>query len=265
MKQTLKKMAVLLSVALVCAPMGAMATEKLIVMDSETVAKKRFVVSDTNNTITVKDANEVDRMVVTNTGFIGIGPSTLAAPFTPSVALHAKGTATGSQFRAHYNGLTSSGGGTFVMMHNNGSSSALPTASNRIGAMYFGTEAVHPANNLLGSFYGAGITIYAEGDWSVTAGPPAPGSSVPTAAVVAPAVISMDTATGTEARAERLRISGKGVKVTGAVQIVPKGTKLCNVTYRGTIWVTQANAGLADTAEICVKLANDTYSWKALF
>lgn len=213
-------------------------------------AETRFAVQDA--------AGTTDKMVVTDTGLIGIGTT------TPAAAIHAKGNAVNSQFRAHFNGLTANGGGTFVMLHNNGSVNALPTALNRVGAMYFGTEAINPANNLPGSYYGAGITIIAENDWSVTPGPLGT-NGLPTSVVVAPSYITIDTATGTEARAERLKISGKGIAVRGGVQITPRGVKTCDVNARGTFWVTQGATNVADVVEVCVKQADNTYAWKALF
>ena len=84
-------------------PTGVFAANKLIVQDSPPQG-----VTPTN------------KFVVTDSGFIGSGTD------APAVALHAKGTPSGAQFRAHSNTASASAGASFVMLHNNGSVTALP-------------------------------------------------------------------------------------------------------------------------------------------
>lgn len=258
MKNTIKRFAIAFSVSLICAPMGAMAADKLIVKDSAGT-KDKFVVTDTNQVLKIKDASgTIDKMIVTDSGFVGINT-------IPTVALHGKGNAAQSQFRAHFNGLTSAGGGSFVMMHNNGgtpTSPVLPNSGDRIGTMLFGTESVNPILGGLSPYYGAGITITADAVWSVTSN----GATPPTAIQAIPATIAFQTAGSTGGRVDRFKISSKGVTtVIGALQITPSGTKTCDSTTRGTIWVTNAAAGNDDTAEICIRNASNIYVWKPLF
>lgn len=229
MKQTLKKMAVLISVALVCAPMGAMAANKLIVKDSQ---------------------GTVDKMVVTDSGFIGIGTN------TPGSAIVAQGTDAGSsQFVAYYNALNPSGGGGFAMLHNNGSTALLPKKYDRIGYFYFGTQ------DGTARRYGAGLSVYAEADWV-------------SGSVTQPTYMSFNTSHNS---IERMRITSAGnvgigvpwptqkLEVNGGVKLFTTATRpWCGASNRGTIWVTQGATGVADTLEVCVKQANDTYIWKAL-
>lgn len=228
MKQTLKKMAVLISVALVCAPMGAMAANKLIVKDSQ---------------------GTVDKMVVTDSGFIGIGTS------TPGSAITAIGTNSNSaQFVSYYNALNSLGGGGFVMLHNNGTG-VLPKRNDRIGYFYFGTVDVGSLR------YGAGLAAYAEGNWV-------------SGAATQPTYLAFNTSHNA---IERMRITSAGnvgigatypsqkLEVNGGVRLATVTARpWCGAVNRGTIWVTQGAVGVADVIEVCVKQANDSYLWKAL-
>jgi len=244
MKQMIKKLAIVLSVALVCAPMGAMAANKLIVKDA---------------------TGTIDKMVVTDSGFIGIGTN------APLVGLHAKGnSATLSQFRAHFNAASANGGGSFVMMHNNGSSTALPLSGDRLGLMSFGTESIVPATGALGTYFGATITVRADGNWVNNA-----------TTTSLPAYISLSTAAATGGAIERVKVASNGnvgigyfntanptqrLEVKGGVKVNSTGTKpTCDATSRGTFWVTQSATTTADTAEVCTKDAGTAYSWKAIY
>ena len=55
------------------------------------------------------------------------------------------------------------------------------------------------------------------------------------------------------------------LEVNGGVRLNPNDTKpTCDVDHRGTIWFTKGDPGVADTLEICIKDASDTYTWKIL-
>lgn len=225
------------------------------------------VMAQAANKLIVKDSTgTTDKMVVTDAGYVGIGTN------APAVGLHIQGT-TSAQVRAQTNLASSSAGGSIVMMHNNGSNTALPVAGDRIGAMYFGTQAIVPTTGLPGPYYGAGITVRADGPWQFDA--------VNTSTFYAPAYISIDTGSATAGRVERVKVSSGGnvgigyfgtanptqrLEVKGGVKINSTGTKpTCDSTVRGTIWVTQSTTTAADAVEVCSKDAGTTYSWKALY
>ena len=55
------------------------------------------------------------------------------------------------------------------------------------------------------------------------------------------------------------------LEVNGGVRLNTATTKpTCDATTRGTFWVTQGGAGVADTVEVCSKDAADVYAWKTL-
>jgi len=222
-------------------------------------AETRFAVQDA--------AGTTDKMVVQDTGYIGVGTN------TPAVGVHVKGTAA-AQMRAQTNMASGAAGGSFVMMHNNGSNTSLPILNDRIGAMYFGTEAINPSTGTPAPYYGAGITIRADGPWQF--------DSVNPALLLAPTYISIDTGSATAGRAERVKIASTGnvgigtfgganptqkLEVKGGVRVNSTGAKpACDATSRGTFWVTQNVGATLDVVEVCVRLgADNNYLWKALF
>lgn len=225
------------------------------------------VVAQAANKLIVKDsAGTNDKFVVTDNGYIGAGTN------APAVHVHAKGTGV-AQLRAQTNMASASAGGSFVMMHNNGSTTALPVAGDRIGAMYFGTEAINPANQQPAAYYGAGVTIRADGPWKF--------DTVNPALLLAPSYISIDTGSTTAGRVERMKIASTGnvgigsfgganptqrLEVKGGVKISSTGTKpTCDATVRGTFWVSQSATTDPDTVEVCSKDIGTVYSWKALY
>jgi hypothetical protein len=227
------------ALSLVClSSAGAMAANKLIVKDS---------------------GGTIDKFVVTDNGFIGSGTN------APAVAIHATGSnSSASQLRAHFNGSSAAGGGSFVMLHNNGSTSLLPLNNDRIGAMYFGTQTTS------GMYYGAGISIFASGAWTNT-------GTLATSAM--PAYISFDTAPATGAKVERLRITSAGnvgvgtnapnqkLQINGGLRLSTGTARptCTDATNRGTIWATQGASGVADTVAVCTKDAANNYGWRALY
>lgn len=235
MKQTLKKMAVLLSVALVCAPMGAMAANKLIVKDSQ---------------------GTVDKMVVTDTGRIGIGTN------APGGSIYIKATPTAAWHDAaiKVEGTDVTGGGGFLGYSVR--SASLPLNNDRLGYFLFGSY------NDATAVHSAGVTVTSEGDWTT--------SSMPTNFTFS------TTPAGSTSRQERFKIAANGnvgigyygagvtpvqkLEVKGGIKVNSTGTKPnCDVTSRGTLWVTQSTTTVADTAELCTKDAGTAYSWKALY
>jgi len=239
-----------LSVALVCAPMGAMAANKLIVKDA---------------------TGTIDKMVVTDTGRIGLGTSNptsnLELVDVPGIARILIQTIATSKI----------GGGAFMGLHNNGTAAAptLPTANDRLGFHLFGSK------NGATVLTGGGFQVLAEGNWTST--------SLPT-------YFTFETAGSTVAPAnkyERMRITSKGniginannpkqrLEVGGGVRLNTTATKSdptgtlkpdcsnanANVAadVRGTLWFTQSAAGVADKMEVCAKDSANNYAWVALF
>lgn len=243
MKQMIKKLAIVLSVALVCAPMGATAASKLIVKDATGV---------------------IDKMVVTDSGFIGVGT-------TPSVSIHTKGISISqTQILSHLVGTGATNSGGYLAYRNNPSTvnSGLPQSGDRIGYILFGglgTNGTSPLNS-------SGLLSAAEANWTDTN---------------YPSYFAFETApANTTYRLERMRIASNGnigistitsnerLEVNGGIRIYPVNQGVtkdtaspiantrptCAANKRGTIWFTPKAVG-ADTLEICAKNASDVYGW----
>jgi len=214
------------------------------------------VMAQAANKLIVKDATgTTDKMVVTDTGYVGIGTN------APAVPLHLKGAnINDTKIISHYTGTTASGGGNILMFHNNDptTNNGLPQANDRLGNVMFGSY--------IGSLgvAGAGISAFAEGAWTNTASPSY--------------FTFQTTPAGTTTRYERMRVTGSGnvgigtgsptqkLEVNGGIRINTTATKpTCSLTIRGTMWFTQAATGVADTLEVCAKQANGTYAWMPLF
>lgn len=143
MKQIIKKLAIVLSVALVCAPMGAMAANKLIVK---------------------KVDGTTDAMVVDDRGYIGIGSS------APTVPIHiiANGPSSTSQLFFHNKGrvaVATDDNPAINLFRNNDISvnNGLPRNNDRLGHITFGSEVAGVKT------YIANILANAEGDWNTVA------------------------------------------------------------------------------------------------
>lgn len=184
MKQMIKKLAVVLSVALVYAPIGAMAVDKLIVQDVNN--QPRFVVSDTGNVISVKNAAGNNMLVVTDAGKIGIG-------ITPGASNSGFTIKTTDQFMAQIsNQLTSdtkaaSAGMLFMKAKTTGA----PLIDERLGYIIFGGV---DANTTPTARNTAGIVGYAESPWTTT---------------TFPTFLAFET-TQFGGRSEKLRVTGSG-------------------------------------------------------
>lgn len=211
--------------------------------------------------VKVKDANGNVKFIVQDSGYVGSGTA------VPSVAFHALGDTAGKcQFRAQSNVASQNVGGSFAMLHNNGSYSALPNSGDRIGSLGFGTISIHPVTGASGVYYGAGITSRAEDNWSHTLV-----DGIPVAKL--PAYLSFETAS-TSSRVERMRLTGSGnlgigataptqkLEVRGGVRINP-GTvsrPTCDATSAGTIWYTSGGT-VAGTVSVCINTGSTTYAW----
>ena len=216
-------------------------------------AETRFAVQDSTGT--------VDKMVVTDSGNIGIGTSSPNMAITisksgptgdSSMMFHNKGV-------LPYNKYTSP---AFFFMKNNDSTvnNGLPLTGDRLGSISFGS--VLPAYK-----YGANISAFALGTWSGTAFP-----GYLTFATTGAA------AGATGSPSERMRIDSEGnigigtsapsqkLEVNGGIRLNTTAAKpaICNSTLRGVIWLTQGEPGTADTLEVCLKNADDNYAWTKL-
>lgn len=240
MKQMIKKLAIVLSVALVCAPMGAMAANKLIVKDTTGV---------------------IDKMVVTDLGYIGIGNS---APTSPIIVQGAGDPLTTSVFISN-NGRatgflpTDSPGLNFFRNNDPSVNAGLPRNNDRLGYFAFGST-VNGARRYTSSFQS-----FAEGVWSST--------SLPTNFTIS------TTADGSAFSVERFRISPSGnvgigitapsqkLEINGGLRLWASVVKpvTCDATLRGTVWFAQGATGVADALQVCSKDAAGNYAWRNLY
>ncbi len=247
MKQMINKLAVVLSVALVCAPMGAMAANKLIVKDATGV---------------------IDKMVVTDKGQIGLGTS------NPSARLELIDVPGVSRIIVQTIGTSKAGGGAFLGLHNNGTEAAqtLPLINDRLGFHLFGSK-----NSAGAVLTGGGFQVYAESDWSASAFPTY--FTFETAKATTKYERLRITANGNiginaNTPKQRLEVGG-GIRLnTVATKSDPTANTKpdcsnanTNVVsdVRGTLWFTQGASGVADKMEVCAKDAANNYAWVALF
>lgn len=140
------------------------------------------------NKLIVKDAaGNVDKMSVTDTGYIGVGHS------APTSAIHAIGGASPREAQLMLqhnppNATTSGGGGILLYYNNNG---GLPSsAGERLGYVYFGSYDGTTQKNA------AGLRGNADGPWTSTSTPSA--------------FLLETTPAGATTRLERVRIDNAG-------------------------------------------------------
>jgi hypothetical protein len=202
-------------------------------------AETRFAVQDT--------AGTTDKMVVTDTGNIGIGVT------LPTAGIHVKGFAyPDNTVKVEGNQLTQGGGFLAYITRTDGT---LPKLNDRTGFMLFGTTVGQTA------LHAAGLSSAAEADWTLTS---------------SPAYFSfLTTPTGSIAKTERMRITGAGnvgigviaptqkLEINGALRLNTATVKpaTCTSALRGTIWLTQGAVGAADVLEVCLRDAAGNYSW----
>jgi hypothetical protein len=213
-------------------------------------AETRFAVQDA--------AGTTDKMVVTDTGAIGIGTS------SPVGAIHFNGnTYTSTQFVGQWYGNPVdplNGGAGFLGFHNN-AGGALPVKGDRLGYFMFGSL------NGSARLVGAGLNVRAEENWTPT---------------VFPAYMAFET-TATNGRLERMKIMGstgfvgigigsavptQRLEVNGGVKLITSAARpTCNASARGTFWVVRGGVGTADTVSVCLKgdgASTENYAWKDL-
>jgi hypothetical protein len=242
-RRAIMSLVVIASVALASA--SAMAAGKLIVQDSSTTP--------------------VDKFVVTDQGFVGIGLGTNVVP--PNAVL-AKGLSyPTTQIISHYVGVDPNGAGGFIAKKNNVSTvnGGLPIAGDRIGYMLFGSVGTDGLDK-----NAAGFGAYAETVWTNAS---------------FPSYFAIETAAPSSARSEKMRVGGNGnvgigskspnakLEVNGGVRIYPVTANgntetptnavipVCDATTRGTLWFTPS--ATTDVVEICVKIGGN-YAFKAI-
>ncbi|BDV43453.1 hypothetical protein GURASL_23760 [Geotalea uraniireducens] len=221
------------------------------------------VMAQAANKLIVKDSTgTTDKMVVTDTGSIGVNISSpiykfhlvgTGDPSTCALFVSNPGRATGYL-------ATDSGGFSFMRNNDISVNNGLPRANDRLGYFGFGAN-IGGSNRWLTM-----VQAYSETDANAST------SSAPT-------YLSFGTtgATGYSA-VERLRITSVGnigvgtssptqkIEVNGGIKLNTATTKpTCDSTVRGTIWFTRSATGVADALEVCAKDATDNYAWKALF
>jgi hypothetical protein len=204
----------------------------------------------------VQDANAVDKMVVTDGGYIGIGTN------TPMFGIHVTGaTANDTNIVSHFVGTSAGGGGNINMLHNNAPTvnGGMPQAYDRIGNILFGSYLNATTKAMTG-----GISAYAEATWTATS---------------APTYFSIfTTPSGTTGRSERVRILGNGnvgigtanptvkLQVDNGVRLTSSTAKpACAANVGGTMWFTFTAAGSKDLLELCAKDSSGNYGWRLLY
>jgi hypothetical protein len=217
----------------------------------QAVAETRFAVQDSTGT--------VDKMVVTDSGYIGVGTT------TPNSPIHVKGdTLPKATLDITYSGNPSYSkfyAPTLQFTRNNlpTDNSGIPKYTDRLGFINFGA--------IIDGAYRQGAQMNAIADsasWSATS---------------YPAAFTFSTAEATSLYAvERLRISSNGnigigvsapaqkLEVNGGFRLNTTTAKpaTCNSSTRGVIWLTQGGASVADTLEVCLKDASGNYAWTRL-
>jgi hypothetical protein len=212
-------------------------------------AETRFAVQDSTGT--------VDKMVVTDTGAIGIGTSTPTYPFQIKAGGPAGATAmelrnTGRTAYSLYDAPNMQ----FTRNNDVTVNGGVPYKGDRLGLFAFGSW--------FGSTVRYGANIIAAAETST-------GS-----ATSLPAYISFETAAAPSAYpTERLRVTSTGLigigtsaptqrlEVNGAIRMNTTAAKptTCTAALRGTIWLTQGAVGAPDSLDVCLRDAAGNYAW----
>jgi len=211
------------------------------------------VMAQAANKLIVKDATgTVDKMVVTDSGFVGIGTN------APSTAIEISGPpgSIASRMLMRTSGAkSSSGGGGVISLHNNDSAtnSSFPLKNDRLGFYLFGTK--YGTSNVTS----AGIEALAADNWTPPNNIPSYMRFVTGGSVRILIDTNGNTGFGTTTPTQRIEVNG-GVKLNTLLAIPP-----CDTTSRGTIWFTQGTLGVADTLKVCAKDASNNYNWRVLY
>lgn len=211
-------------------------------------AANKLVVNGTDGT--------TPKMVVTDTGYVGVGSA------APSTAIFVSGaTANDTNILSQFVGTTSGGGGNINLLHNNASTTngGLPQAYDRLGNILFGSY-----YNSTTKYMTGGISAYAEGTWTSSS---------------APTYFSLfTTPSGSVGRLERIRVRADGnvgigttnptvkLQVDNGVRLTASVAKpTCAVGVSGTLWFLSTAAGSKDILQLCAKDASGVYAWRDLF
>jgi len=209
------------------------------------------------NKLIVKDATgTIDKFVVTDTGFVGVGTSTPPSAIT---ILGPMQTSAQLKMMSNQAGAGANGGGGILVGHNNGT--AFPLNGDRLGYFNFGAaDATTPTTNR----FGAAIQANAAGDWSFDGTAHFPtvlrfntaGTSGPQATR-----LTIDQqgniGIGTQTPAERLEVNG-GIKLNTAT-----AKPTCDSTRGGVLWFTPGG-GAKDSLEVCASDGSN-YAWRTLY
>ena len=228
------------------------------------------VMAQAANKLIVKGTDgTTDKMVVTDTGYIGVGTNAPRASINLVGAVNAA-----AQVQTQTNLTASDAGGSFVGLHNN-AGGTLPRTGDRLGYFYFGS--------MSGTSYrlGGGMSVYADGPWTNT--------SLPTAFKFETASATTSTTT-VSPRIERMRITSSGnvgiatnvpkqaLEVNGGIRINNTANSIKAITSKpacdnitgpttdsGVLWFTAGASGIKDTLEVCAKDAGNNYAWRTVY
>lgn len=203
--------------------------------------------------LNIKDSTGTDSFIVTDSGHVGIGTNTPAAP------IHVKANGEFPTNTIRVEGTPATGGGGFLCYNNNGTTA--PGGGDRLGFFYFGSSydgSLH---------HSAGFAAYPDGGWTANSTPAK--------------LIFSTTAIDSTTRLDRMTITSSGnvgintttptqqLEVNGAIRLNPASNPspalICNSSTRGTIQIVKGGVNVADVASICVKDASENYKWESLF
>lgn len=213
-------------------------------------AANKLVVNGTDGT--------TPKMVVTDTGYVGVGNSSPTGPlhinssnFTPFSA------GVTNAIRIEGNEVTNGAGFGAYNIRSNG---AVPQVNDRLGFIFFGS-------NMSGTLYNpAGFFAKVDEIWTGTS---------------TPAYFDfLTTPSGSTTRNVRMRIASNGnvglggsgtnginatqrLEVEGGVRLNPTSSvkPTCGTTYSGTVWFT--SGATDDVIEVCAKKSG-TYAWRSI-
>lgn len=229
-------------------------------------AETRFAVQDPTGT--------TDKMVVTDTGFVGVGTN------TPGSAISLKG-ATPETTRLNAESwvgtsTTPSNASAGIIIMRSRADGTLPIATDRLGYILFGSN--DPATTPATGRYSAGFFAYADGTWTSTSTPSYYVFETTQAGhnyrdewmrITSSGKIGVNTNVP-KAQLEvngGLRLNATAVAATSTSSSRPAPAKpACDATngpiIRGTLWFTNGGTSVADILQICSKDANGAYQWR---